>query len=36
MLAVRTGGLLAGIIVHIGFDVPLDYAAVCRLPSGGG
>jgi membrane protease YdiL (CAAX protease family) len=48
MLAVGAGGLLAGIIVrrtgslwlpiivHIGFDVPLYYAAVCRLPSGGG
>jgi membrane protease YdiL (CAAX protease family) len=45
MLAVGAGGLLAGIvarrtgslwlpiIVHIGFDVPLYYAAVCRLPA---
>lgn len=47
MLTVGAGGLLAGIfvrragslwlpiIVHIGFDVPLYYAAVCRLPTGG-
>jgi membrane protease YdiL (CAAX protease family) len=45
MLAVGAGGLLAGIVVrrtgslwlpivvHIGFDVPLYYAAVCRLPA---
>jgi membrane protease YdiL (CAAX protease family) len=48
MLAVGAGGLLAGIVVrrtgslwlpivvHIGLDVPLYYAAACRLPSGGG
>ena len=48
LLAVASGGLLAGlvvrrtgslwlpIVVHIGFDVPLYYAAVCRLPSIGG
>jgi membrane protease YdiL (CAAX protease family) len=47
MLAVGAGGLLAGIIVrrsgslwlpivvHICFDVPLYYAAVCRLPAAG-
>jgi membrane protease YdiL (CAAX protease family) len=47
MLAVGSGGLLAGIIVrrsgslwlpivvHICFDVPLYYAAVCRLPAAG-
>lgn len=45
LLAVAAGGLLAGlvvrrtgslwlpIVVHIGFDVPLYYAAVCRLPA---
>jgi membrane protease YdiL (CAAX protease family) len=44
LLTVAAGGLLAGlivrrsgslwlpIVVHIGFDVPLYYAAVCRLP----
>jgi membrane protease YdiL (CAAX protease family) len=28
----RTGSLLLPIVVHICFDVPLFYAAVCRLP----
>jgi len=28
----RTGSLLLPIVVHICFDVPLYYAAVCRLP----
>jgi membrane protease YdiL (CAAX protease family) len=27
----RTGSLLLPIVVHICFDVPLYYAAVCRL-----
>jgi membrane protease YdiL (CAAX protease family) len=47
LLVVASGGLLAGlivrrsgslwlpIVVHIGFDVPLYYAAVCRLPATG-
>lgn len=30
----RTGSLLLPIVVHICFDVPLYYAAVCRLPQG--
>ena len=30
----RTGSLLLPIVVHICFDVPLFYAAVCRLPQG--
>jgi hypothetical protein len=47
LVVVATGGLLAGlvtrrtgslwlaIVVHIGLDLPLYYAAVCRLPAAG-
>jgi membrane protease YdiL (CAAX protease family) len=28
----RTGSLLLPIVVHICFDIPLFYAAACRLP----
>lgn len=33
MIVRRTGSLWLPIVVHICFDVPLYYAAVCRLPS---
>jgi membrane protease YdiL (CAAX protease family) len=36
LVARRTGSLWLPIMVHIGLDVPLYYAAVCRLPAAPG